>query len=540
LKDYIKVCVIIVLKGANVIPLAIQLQDSALLRDIEKEDIPLVQTLRELGAIEEDGEKIFLKSNFRIGKLFFLKEGGAFLVSEQITHTDLYVEPHNLGGANHGDIVVARKLLAKRGKPSAKVLVVLKHNSLLSVAYKKNGVIVSITNELPLEIDAEIEEGEVIKISADKRYSILGHIDDPKVDEYISLALFDKVEEFDQRASLQASSYGDSVDANLYPDRVDLRHLPFCTIDPVTAKDFDDAIYYDEHQNTLYVAIADVSHYVSYYDAIDQEAKARGFTIYLPHKSIPMLPPILSENLCSLNPHEDRLAFVCKLTLDRDFTPIKEEFFEALICSQQRFDYEQIDKMLKSGNFEKPFGFLKKLYKITQILRAKRLKKGFDFTSEELRLHLDDELNLKDITIESSTPSHSLIEECMLLANIASSKVSETSIYRIHDKPSLKKLEELLSELATVGIFVEEYSDSIDLIGKIQAKAKEMGIAKEVDEMLIKSLKQASYSSENIGHFGLGFESYSHFTSPIRRYSDLILHRLIKAKLKKMKKSWAI
>ncbi|MGM0623508.1 MAG: RNB domain-containing ribonuclease [Campylobacterota bacterium] len=513
------------------IPLAIQLQDSALLSDIEKEDMPLVQTLRQLDAVEEDDNYISLKSNFRIGQLFELKEGGAYLVSQEITHTDLFIEPHNLNDARHGDIVVAKKLLAKRGRPSAKVMVVLKHNSLLSVAYKKEGKIVSIKTELPLDFSAHINEGEVIKIKADKQYELLGHIDDAKVDEKISLALYDKVEAFDEFATKQASSYGDSVDGSMYSDRVDLRELPFCTIDPVTAKDFDDAIYYDVHQNVLYVAIADVSHYVNYYDAIDQEAKKRGFTIYLPHKSIPMLPRILSENLCSLNPHEDRLAFVAKLTLDRDYNPMKEEFFEALIHSKRRFDYEQIDRMLEDKSFEKPLDFLPKLYKITQILRQRRLKKGFDFATEELELHLDSEQNLEKTTIESSTPSHSLIEECMLLANIASSKVNETSIYRVHDKPNLKKLEELLNELATVGIFVDEYEDSIDLITKIQAQAKDAGIAKQVDEMLIKSLKQASYSSENIGHFGLGFESYSHFTSPIRRYSDLILHRLIKAKL---------
>jgi ribonuclease R len=515
-----------------VIPLAIQLQDSALIRDIEKEDMPLVQTLRQLGAVEEDGETIALKSNFRIGQLFFLKEGGAYLVSEEKTHTDLFIETYNLNDANHGDIVVAKKLLAKRGRPSAKVMVVLKHNALHSVAYKKAGKIVNIKTELPVEIHANINEGDVIKIDADKRFTVLGHIDDPAVDEKISLAIFDKKEEFEDAAFTQASSYGNSVEGDMYPNRVDLRALAFCTIDPVTAKDFDDAIFYDEAQNILYVAIADVSHYVSYYDAIDQEAKNRGFTIYLPHKSIPMLPRILSENLCSLNPNEDRLAFVCKLTLDRDFKPLKQEFFEAIIHSKMRYNYDQIDELLQSGKFPQPFQFLKKLFKITQMLRQKRLKTGFDFESEELKLTLDDAFNLQSISVETSTPSHSLIEECMLLANIAASKVNEKSIYRIHDKPSLKKIEELLGDLASVGIFVEEYDDGVDLILKIQAKAKELGLSKEVDEMLIKSLKQASYSDENIGHFGLGFESYSHFTSPIRRYSDLILHRLIKAKLK--------
>ncbi len=513
------------------IPIAIQLQDSALITDIEKEDLPIYDLLIQLGAIKREGERVSLRSNFRIGKIFCLKEGGAYLISEEATHTDLYIESHNLQDAQTGDIVVAKKLLAKRGRPSGKVMAVLVHDSLHSVCYKKQGQIVNIKTELPVEIDADIKENDVIKIKADGRYELLGNLDDPKVDEKISLALFDKVEAFDEEATKQAKAYGEEVDASMYRDRKDLRHLPFCTIDPVTAKDFDDAIYYDGAQNVLYVAIADVSHYVNFYDAIDQEAKKRGFTIYLPHKSIPMLPRVLSENLCSLNPEVDRLAFMCKMGLDRNYNVQNASFFEALIHSKRRFDYDQIDDMLEKGGFEKPFEFVKKLYKITQILRNRRLKKGFDFASEELELSLDENQKLQSLHIETSTPSHSLIEECMLLANIAASKVNDTSIYRVHDKPDLKKLEELLNELATVGIFIEEYEDAIDLIIQIQAKAKEIDMAKEIDEMLIKSLKQASYSSENIGHFGLGFASYSHFTSPIRRYSDLILHRLIKAKL---------
>lgn len=520
------------------IPLAIQLQDGALITDIEKEDMPLFEILKQLDALEIDDSSndtksnmVSLKSNFRIGEIFELKDGDAYLVSDEVTHADLFIQAQHLADARHGDIVVAKKLLAKRGRPSAKVMVILKHNSLFSVAYKKGSQIVNITSDLPLDFDADISTGEVIKIKADRSYDVLGHIDDPKVDEKISLALYDKHEEFDRFATNQAQSYGQSVDASMYEDRVDLRHLDFCTIDPVTAKDFDDGIYYDAPQNILYVAIADVSHYVNFYDAIDQEAKKRGFTIYLPHKSIPMLPRVLSENLCSLNPNEDRLAFVCKITFDRDYNTLKEEFFEALIHSKKRYNYEQIDEMIDKDSFEKPFDFLKKLYKITQVLRVRRLKKGFDFETKELDLRLDEDCNLKETVIETSTPSHSLIEECMLLANIASSKINEPSIYRVHDKPSLKRLEELLNELATVGIFVQEYEDSVDLITKIQIQAKEFDIAEQVDEMLIKSLRQANYSSDNIGHFGLGFESYSHFTSPIRRYPDLILHRLIKAKL---------
>ena len=257
-----------------------------------------------------------------------------------------------------------------------------------------------------------------------------------------------------------------------------------------------------------------------------------------------MLPRELSENICSLKPHQDRLAFVSKIKLDREsLEPISEEFFEAIIHSKRRFNYDEVDSIIKSGGVNIKRGsdkrilkYLLPLYRVTTKLREKRLKGGFDFRSDEVKLTIDSEHNLVDTRLESSTPSHSLIEECMLLANQASAKLFDYGIFRVHLPPQLNKLEELLTQLATIGIRVNEYSDSPSLIRAIQQEAKKMGLESEVDEMIIKSLKQATYSPENLGHFGLGFSHYSHFTSPIRRYSDLILHRLIKAKLKDNKK----
>jgi len=171
------------------------------------------------------------------------------------------------------------------------------------------------------------------------------------------------------------------------------------------------------------------------------------------------------------------------------------------------------------------------LYTITQKLKALRVKNGFDFRTKEVRVSINDEHLLTKTTVESSTPSHSLIEECMLLANQASAKRFERGIFRVHEAPQLIKLEKLLEDLAVIGLFIDKYEDSKSLIYAIQQEAKKLDMVNEVDSMIIKSLKQASYSDENAGHFGLGFTHYSHFTSPIRRYSDLILHRLIKAQL---------
>jgi ribonuclease R len=280
---------------------------------------------------------------------------------------------------------------------------------------------------------------------------------------------------------------------------------------------------------------------VDYFSPIDIEAKKRGFTTYLPHKSFPMLPRELSENLCSLKPRVDRLAFVAKITLDRTtLNATSEEFFEAVIHSKHRFNYDDIDKLIDNngasatGIVAELWQSLSPLYAITKKLRKDRLSLGFDFRSEEIKLSIDSNHLLKSTQVETGTPSHSLIEECMLLANRASAKRftgDNDGIFRIHEPPQLSKIEELLTELATVGIFVDKYEDSPSLIRAIQKEAGTLNIASEVDGMIIKSLKQASYAPANVGHFGLGFTHYSHFTSPIRRYSDLILHRLIKTQL---------
>ena len=262
----------------------------------------------------------------------------------------------------------------------------------------------------------------------------------------------------------------------------------------------------------------------------------------MPHKAFPMIPRELSEDICSLKPSVNRLAFVAKIELDKTtLRPFKEEFFEAIIHSKHRFNYDAIDALLQEPKSDdalitKLLKFIIPLYAITQRLRAVRLKQGFDFRSQEIKLTIDDAHLLTQTQIETGTPSHSLIEECMLLANQAAAKRftgENDGIFRIHEPPQLSKMEELLSELATIGLYVEEYDDSPSLIRAIQKEAKALDLESEVDEMIIKSLKQASYSATNVGHFGLGFESYSHFTSPIRRYSDLILHRLIKAQLTK-------
>ncbi len=539
-------------------PFAIQLTNGFKESDIELEDKNSVQTLKQLGVIEEINGLWRLKSLYRVGRLYINKDGKGFVEASNEQQRDLLIEPNDLGNANYGDIVVVKRIIARRGRASAKVVLVIKKAHIYNILYtniNNAGVfeILNIKTALPSNaimdsVDIKtLKIGTVLKVDAqtDKVLEVFGHLGDPKVDEKISLALYNRADEFEFDVIDQAKKVEKSVDATNYPNRVDLRDLDFCTIDPVTAKDFDDAIYFDTKSYTLYIAIADVSHYVNYFSPIDNEAKKRGFTTYFPHKSFPMLPRELSENICSLKPHEDRLAFVAKIELDRDtLLPLKEEFFEAIIHSKRRFNYDEVDKIIQNSGADitkehekKIVNYLLPLYNITQKLRAKRLKNGFDFRSEEIKVSIDEEHKLISTQIETGTPSHSLIEECMLLANQASAKrFDDYGIFRVHQPPQLSKLEELLEDLATIGLFVSNYEDSPSLIRAIQKEAQSMGIESEVDEMIIKSLKQATYSAHNEGHFGLGFSHYSHFTSPIRRYSDLILHRLIKAQLKDDKK----
>jgi len=537
-------------------PFAIQLINGFIETDLEQEDKNSFQALQQLGAIEKVDGLWKLKSLYRVGQLYVNKEGRGFVEAQTKEQKDLLVEAQDMGEANPGDDVVVKRIIARRGRASAKVQLIVRKAHVFQIVYTNRSEsdvfeILDLKTGLPTHAKMEgvnlktLKLGTVMKVDSETEevLEVFGHLGDPMVDEKISLALYKRANEFDDDCVLQAQEVEQEVSKSEHPARMDLTHLDFCTIDPVTAKDFDDAIYFDMEAYTLYVAIADVSHYVDYFSPIDTEAKRRGFTTYFPHKSFPMLPRELSENICSLKPHVDRLAFVAKIELHRDtLLPLNEEFFEAVIHSKRRFNYDEIDIIIETqgANVEKEhekqiLDYLLPLQQITQKLRKKRLGFGFDFRSEEIKLSIDAGHELTGTSVETGTASHSLIEECMLLANQASAKRFEYGVFRVHTPPQLAKLEELLEELAAIGLFVKEYDDAPTLIRAIQKEADIMGIAAEVDNMVIKSLKQAVYAAHNEGHFGLGFSHYSHFTSPIRRYSDLILHRLIKSQLKEDK-----
>ena len=513
-------------------------------REISGENREILRNLQNLNAVNFHKNKFYLNNGFVCGKLDISANGTGFLAAyDPRFKQDIIIENKNLNAAHYGDVVLAKLLPLKKKRPSAKIVMSLKLANTTSVVYTKNfgaAVLgVNLKTGLNLALKASQKSlkalplGTLLKINNlnNDIVEVLGNINDPASDEKISLAIYNKNDIFSEACEDEARAWGDEVDPAMYPQRADLRELSFCTIDPVDAKDFDDAIYFDEKKREIYVAIADVSEYVTPYSPIDAEAKTRGFSIYFPHKAVPMLPRNLSENICSLKPNAARLAFCFKITLGEEDEVAKEELLEAVIVSQRRFNYDEVDQILR-GEREDETGWIKPLFALTSRLRKKRLKNAFDFRTQELRMGLDEGGGLASTRFETDTDSHRLVEDCMLLANVAAAKRIGKGVFRNHGSPDLRKIQILLEDLGALGFDFVYESDIANLVRKIQAKADAVGNREEIDKLIIKSQKKAEYGAQNLGHFGLGFERYTHFTSPIRRYSDLTLHRLLKAKLR--------
>ncbi|MCG3715843.1 ribonuclease R, partial [Aliarcobacter butzleri] len=434
-----------------------------------------------------------------------------------------------------GDLVIAKRVFNPKSKIKAKIIKIISSKKAEILVYVKDRAFYTVKENIRIENKKALtfNENDVLVVD-NKSFEVIknvGNVSDSKVDEFISLYLYKELYRL-EKLDFEIDAKMD--DKN---QRVDLRELPFCTIDPNSAKDHDDAIYFDKDENILYVAIADVSYFVKEGSDLDKLAFKKSTSIYLPSRVLPMLPPILSEEMCSLKEGLDRYSFVFKLHLDLEKLSVKKaELFEAVINSHKNFSYGRIDRVIEGhldlySKLDKEiFDYLIPLYEITKEFRKKRLEKGYDFRTTENRLKLRNS-ELESIEVETSTASHQLIEECMLLANIeASKKVSNIAIFRVHEEPSFKAISKLVDDVNILGVNVKLQKDVHETITHIQKSAKTSMLTAEVDELIIQSQTQAKYSSKNLGHFGLGFSSYSHFTSPIRRYSDLVLHRILKTK----------
>ena len=367
---------------------------------------------------------------------------------------------------------------------------------------------------------------------------VLGHYADPGMEIEIALRKFDLPHEFSKKALAAARALPDSVQPKDLEERRDLRELGLVTIDGETAKDFDDAVACRREGRgyRLWVAIADVSHYVRHADALDVDARERGTSVYFPRRVIPMLPEKLSNELCSLKPDVDRLCMACEMQISPDGQLDDYKFYPAVMRSRARLTYTEVWTKLSGKKAPENLALLYELFK---LLHRQRQKRGaIDFETVETRMVFDARGKIEKIVPEARNDAHRIIEECMLAANVcAGNFIAERGhpvLYRVHDVPAAEKVAALRDFLAELGLQlpggeIPKPADYAKLLERIRKRPDFLLL----QTILLRSLKQAVYSPDNAGHFGLAYEAYVHFTSPIRRYPDLLVHRVIKALLAK-------
>ena len=325
-------------------------------------------------------------------------------------------------------------------------------------------------------------------------------------------------------------------------NRIDITKLELITIDGEDSRDFDDAVYAEPTKNgwKLLVAIADVSHYVKEGSELDSESYERGNSVYFPHRVVPMLPEAISNGLCSLNPKVERLSMVCEMSIDSLGELLDYKFYSAVMLSHARLTYTQVNEMLenKKSSLRKTFSNVADnidfLYGLYKTLRISRQKRGvMDFDRIESQILFDNKGKIKDIVASSRNDAHRLIEECMLMANQAAAKFlqknNEDFLYRSHPKPTAEKVELTQKFLTAIGLTLEGGIEPESRnFAKVLKQAKGRDDENIIKTVVLRTMKQATYTPVNEGHFGLAFEDYAHFTSPIRRYPDLLVHRAIK------------
>ena len=513
-------------------------------------------------------------SRHRDGFGFIAAEGGG---------DDLFVAPHSLEGVMHGDSVsFVRKAADARGRQEARVVDVTKRAVTRVVGnLKREGARWMVTPRdrnfpHPVEVEGPADsaaasgmasgmaggmaDGTVVSAAIthypqDGRGArgrideVLGNQNDSGIEIEIALRKFDLPHEFSKAALAEAKALPETLRKSDYADRVDLRKLPLATIDGEDARDFDDAVYCEAQTASgktgtsfrLIVAIADVSHYVIPGKPLDVDARERSTSIYFPRRVIPMLPEKLSNGLCSLNPEVDRLVMVCDMVVSSAGEIKSYEFYQGVMHSQARFTYTEVAAILAdpagaaAKKRKKLLAPLQALEQVYHALLAGRGERGaVDFESMESRLIFSDAGRIERVVQVVRNDAHKLIEECMLAANVCAAGILEKhkhpALYRIHAGPTPAKLTNLREFLGGLGLPLAGGDDpQAKDYAKLSKLIKGRPDALLVSSVMLRSMQQAQYSPDNIGHFGLAYESYAHFTSPIRRYPDLIVHRAIKA-----------
>jgi len=534
---------------------------------------------RRLRAMERDGQ---IMSNRRgaiciVNKLGLIRgriqghpDGYGFLIPEDGS-TDLYLSSWEMSKVLHGDRAVVREAGGeRRGKREGVIVEVLEraHLRLVGRLHEEHGICFVVAEDrrisqdvlIPSEGLAGARAGQVVVaeiIQQPNRHvkplgrivEILGAYADPGMEVEIALRKHELPYVFPEAVQRLAAGLPKTVRKSEIGGREDVRALPLVTIDGETAKDFDDAVFCRREGKgfRLWVAIADVSHYVGHDDPLDVEARLRGNSVYFPRRVIPMLPEELSNGLCSLNPDVDRLCVVCEMAIDGRGEIQQYRFYPAVMHSHARLTYTAVAAVLAGGD-EQERGtqsavpsdlvpHLRELYRLYAVLAKSRERRGaIDFESVETRMEFDEQGKITAIVPVQRNDAHRVIEECMLAANVCASDILRShehpALYRIHEGPTADRLTDLREFLREFGL---------QLGGGAAPKAKDYAKLLEqirgrpdyqlLQTILLRSLRQAVYSPENLGHFGLAYEAYTHFTSPIRRYPDLLVHRAIKAVL---------
>ncbi|MDH4047426.1 MAG: ribonuclease R [Gammaproteobacteria bacterium] len=338
----------------------------------------------------------------------------------------------------------------------------------------------------------------------------------------------------------EAKAFGKSIPASAIGDRLDLRDVALVTIDGADARDFDDAVYCEPSGNgwRLIVAIADVAHYVQVESPIDKEAIRRGTSVYFPDRVVPMLPEVLSNGLCSLNPKVDRLCMVCDMKVDADGKVGRSRFAEAVMRSQARLTYTEVGEFLSDGkaraiasSLQQPLTNLHNLFKV--LIKARQRRGAIELDIPQTRISLDEDGTIREIVAVERNDAHRLIEECMIAANVQAAKFLRkhriAGLYRVHAKPDPDRFDELRQYLLGLGLKVP-HPDHVEPreFNKMLKQVEGRPDSQAISMAMLRSLMHAEYTPTNIGHFGLSLDAYAHFTSPIRRYPDLLVHRAIR------------
>jgi len=536
-----------------------------------KEKSKFIKILEEL---EKDG-KIFLdkrnkyrtvdNEKFFYGKVQTTSKGFGFLICENL-ETDIYIARDNLNSALNGDEVIVKKYNQSSGeKPEGKVVSIVKRTNtkVVGVFQKKKDFGFVIADESKMAMDIYIPkkkmngaiDGQKVVVKIEKWpegnrspegriMEILGFPTDPHVDVMSVAIAMDIPMEFSKAAISEAKKIPQKVSEKEMEDRLDLRDLITFTIDGADSKDFDDAISLEELSNgnfRLGVHIADVAEYVREDSEIDIEAYKRGNSVYLLNKVIPMLPFELSNGICSLNEGVDRLTLSVIAELDKNANLIKYEIAETVINSNKRLVYDDVSDFLEDGRVDESIKGLEEIltnmYELSKKLQKKREKEGsIDFDIPEVVIEVDDKGWPVDIHKKDRRVANKLIEDFMLLANVCVAKEYYFKeipfLYRIHERPKDEKISELNSYIRALGYMVN-YDEKVEPkdVQKVLEKAKGTPEEMFISTLTLRSMQKAKYSAQNDIHFGLSFTHYSHFTSPIRRYSDLTIHRIIKRHL---------